>query len=53
MSTVGRAIEFGETQGFIKILVDGNTEEILGVAILGLNGDEAVRGCQELCVCER
>jgi pyruvate/2-oxoglutarate dehydrogenase complex dihydrolipoamide dehydrogenase (E3) component len=34
MSTVGRAIEFGETQGFIKILVDGNTEEILGVAIL-------------------
>ena len=42
MTRVGRAREFGETQGFIKILVDVETEQILGAAILGLNGDEAV-----------
>ena len=42
MTQVGRAKEFGETRGFIKILVDGDSEEILGAAILGLSGDEAV-----------
>ena len=42
MTRVSRAREFGETQGFIKILVDADTEEILGATILGLNGDEAV-----------
>ncbi len=42
MTQVGRAKEFGETQGFIKILVDADSQEILGAAILGLSGDEAV-----------
>lgn len=42
MTRVGRAREFGETRGFIKILADADTREILGAAILGLNGDEAV-----------
>ena len=42
MTRVGRAREFGETRGFIKILVDADSEEILGAAILGLNGDEAI-----------
>ena len=42
MTRVGRAKEFSETRGFIKILVDGDSEEILGAAILGLSGDEAV-----------
>ena len=42
MTRVGRAREFGETRGFIKIIVDADTEEILGAAILGLNGDEAI-----------
>lgn len=42
MTRVGRAREFGETRGFIKIIVDAGTKEILGAAILGLNGDEAV-----------
>ncbi|MDJ0514528.1 MAG: FAD-containing oxidoreductase [Methyloceanibacter sp.] len=42
MERVGRAREFGETRGFMKILVDADTEEILGAAILGLSGDEAV-----------
>lgn len=42
MTRVGRAREFGETRGFIKIVVDADTEEILGAAILGLNGDESI-----------
>lgn len=42
MTQVARAREFGETRGFIKIMVDADTEEILGAAILGLNGDEAI-----------
>src|ERR1700722_922050 len=42
MTRVGRAIEKGETQGFMKILVDGDSKEILGAAILGTGGDEAI-----------
>ena len=42
MTRVGRAREFGETQGFMKAVVDAETKEILGAAILGLNGDEAI-----------
>jgi pyruvate/2-oxoglutarate dehydrogenase complex dihydrolipoamide dehydrogenase (E3) component len=42
MSRVGRARERGETQGFIKIHVDADSQEILGAAILGINGDEVV-----------
>ena len=42
MSQVGRAREFGETRGFMKILVDADSEEVLGASILGLNGDEVV-----------
>jgi len=42
MTKVGRAVEKGETQGFMKILVDADTHEILGAAILGTGGDEAI-----------
>ena len=42
MSRVGRARERGETQGFMKILIDAETEKILGAAILGIGGDEIV-----------
>ena len=42
MTRVGRAKEFGETRGFMKILVDAGSKEILGASILGLNGDEVV-----------
>lgn len=42
MSRVSRAIEKGETQGFMKITVDAETKQILGAAILGTGGDEAV-----------
>lgn len=43
MSRVGRAIEKGETQGFIKVTVDAETKQILGAAILGTGGDEVVQ----------
>ncbi len=42
MTRVGRAIEKGETLGFMKIVVDAETKKILGAAILGTGGDEAV-----------
>jgi pyruvate/2-oxoglutarate dehydrogenase complex dihydrolipoamide dehydrogenase (E3) component len=42
MTTVGRARERGETLGFMKVLVDGASKKVLGAALLGLNGDEAV-----------
>ena len=44
MSRVGRAVEKGETQGFMKVVVDAGTKEILGAAILGVGGDEAIHG---------
>ena len=42
MTRVGRAREAGETQGFMKVIVDADTQEVLGAALLGLNGDEIV-----------
>jgi pyruvate/2-oxoglutarate dehydrogenase complex dihydrolipoamide dehydrogenase (E3) component len=42
MTRVGRAVEKGETQGFMKIAVDADTKEILGAAVLGAGGDEAI-----------
>lgn len=42
MTKVGRAVEKGESQGFMKVLVDAETKQILGASILGTGGDEAV-----------
>ncbi len=42
MARVGRAKERGETLGFMKVIVDAETERILGAALLGLSGDEVV-----------
>ena len=42
MTQVGRAIEKGETQGFMKVIVDAETKQILGAAILGTGGDEVI-----------
>jgi pyruvate/2-oxoglutarate dehydrogenase complex dihydrolipoamide dehydrogenase (E3) component len=44
MSRVGRANERGETKGFMKVIADAKTKEILGAAILGIEGDEAIHG---------
>jgi pyruvate/2-oxoglutarate dehydrogenase complex dihydrolipoamide dehydrogenase (E3) component len=42
MTRVGRAVEKGETQGFMKILVDADTKEILGASLLGIECDEVI-----------
>jgi pyruvate/2-oxoglutarate dehydrogenase complex dihydrolipoamide dehydrogenase (E3) component len=44
MTRVSRAVEKGETQGFIKIVADAETQQILGATILGIGGDEAIHG---------
>lgn len=48
MTRVGRAVEKGETQGFMKIVVDADTEEILGAAILGVGGDEVIHSILDI-----
>lgn len=42
MTAISRAREKSETEGLIKILVDADTEEFIGVAILGVGGDEII-----------
>jgi len=42
MTRVSRAVEKDETQGFMKVVVDADTDAILGAAILGVEGDEAI-----------
>ena len=42
MTRVGRAVEKGESQGFMKVVVDAETNQILGASILGVGGDEVV-----------
>jgi len=42
MTKVGRAVEKGETKGFMKVLVDSESKKILGASILGTGGDEAI-----------
>ncbi|MBB5059664.1 pyruvate/2-oxoglutarate dehydrogenase complex dihydrolipoamide dehydrogenase (E3) component [Granulicella aggregans] len=49
MTRVGRAVEKGESQGFMKVLVDAETRQILGATILGVGGDEAIH-CLLTCM---
>ena len=42
MENVSRAVEKGETKGFMKVLVDQGDEQILGASLLGLAGDEVI-----------
>ena len=48
MTRVGRAVEKGETKGFMKVVVDAETSKILGAAILGTGGDEAIHGILDM-----
>ncbi|WP_210731872.1 FAD-containing oxidoreductase [Sphingomonas sp. PAMC26645] len=48
MTRVGRAVEKGETKGFMKIVADADTQRILGAAILGTGGDEAIHGILDM-----
>jgi pyruvate/2-oxoglutarate dehydrogenase complex dihydrolipoamide dehydrogenase (E3) component len=42
MADVSRAFEKGETEGFMKVLIDAETEQILGASFSGTGGDEAI-----------
>jgi pyruvate/2-oxoglutarate dehydrogenase complex dihydrolipoamide dehydrogenase (E3) component len=53
MSRVGRAVEKGETQGFMKVVVDADTEEILGAAILGVGGDEVIHAILDIMTAKK
>jgi pyruvate/2-oxoglutarate dehydrogenase complex dihydrolipoamide dehydrogenase (E3) component len=44
MTRVSRAVEKGETKGFMKVVADAGTRAILGASILGVGGDEAIHG---------
>ena len=48
MSRVGRAVEKDETLGFMSMIADAETKQILGAAILGTSGDEAIHGILDL-----
>ena len=48
MTRVGRAVEKDETQGFMKVVADAETKKILGAAILGTSGDEAIHGILDI-----
>ena len=48
MSRVSRAVEKGETQGFMKVLVDAESKQILGAAILGIGGDEIIHSILDI-----
>jgi pyruvate/2-oxoglutarate dehydrogenase complex dihydrolipoamide dehydrogenase (E3) component len=48
MKRVGRARERGETQGFMKVLVDEESKQFLGAALLGIEGDEVIHAIADL-----
>ncbi|WP_017461583.1 FAD-containing oxidoreductase [Dyella ginsengisoli] len=48
MTRVGRAVERSQTQGFMKLVADAETKHVLGAAILGVSGDEAIHGVLDL-----
>jgi pyruvate/2-oxoglutarate dehydrogenase complex dihydrolipoamide dehydrogenase (E3) component len=48
MTHVGRAVEKGETAGMMQVVVDAETKKILGAAILGTGGDEAIHGILDM-----
>ncbi len=52
MTRVGRARERGETDGFMKILVDADNDRILGAAIFGIGGDEVVHSLLDIMYAE-
>ena len=48
MTRVAAPIEKGETRGFMKLVADAETKKILGAAILGIGGDEAIHGILDM-----
>jgi len=52
MKRIARAKEKGETNGFMKILVDAESKKILGAAILGIEGDEIIHSILDIMYAE-
>jgi pyruvate/2-oxoglutarate dehydrogenase complex dihydrolipoamide dehydrogenase (E3) component len=48
MTRVGRAVEKGETAGFMKVLADADSKQILGASLLGTGCDEVIHGILDL-----
>jgi pyruvate/2-oxoglutarate dehydrogenase complex dihydrolipoamide dehydrogenase (E3) component len=48
MTRINRAVEKGETSGLMKIVVDADSQEILGAAVLGTGGDEVIHGILDM-----
>jgi pyruvate/2-oxoglutarate dehydrogenase complex dihydrolipoamide dehydrogenase (E3) component len=48
MTKVGRAVEKGESQGFMKVVIDAESKRILGAAILGVGGDEVIHSILDI-----
>ena len=53
MTRVGRAVEKGETLGFMKVLIDADTQRIMGAAILGTGGDEAIHSLLDVMYADK
>ncbi len=53
MSRIARAKERGETKGFIKILVDADTQKILGATIVGIDGDEIIHSLLDMMYADK
>jgi len=53
MRSVSRAIEKGETFGFMKVVVDAKTSRILGATIFGVGGDEAIHSILDIMYADR
>jgi pyruvate/2-oxoglutarate dehydrogenase complex dihydrolipoamide dehydrogenase (E3) component len=53
MTKVGRAVEKGETFGFMKVLIEADTQRIMGAAILGTGGDEAIHSVLDVMYADK
>jgi pyruvate/2-oxoglutarate dehydrogenase complex dihydrolipoamide dehydrogenase (E3) component len=53
MTKVGRAVEKGETLGFMKVLINAETQRIMGASILGTGGDEAIHSILDVMYADR
>lgn len=53
MKKVGRAREFGQTQGLMKVLIDAESEKLLGASLFGLSADEAIHSLLDCMYAEK
>ena len=53
MTKVGRAVEKGETLGFMKVLIDADSKRIMGAAILGVGGDEVIHSILDVMYADK